>query len=112
MITVGLLLAVAAVAFATWWACRYFLPRSRHAGGGEGALTVAYLVDQVDAETSGGRHRLREPRTAQLRGDLADALAVEETRVLPRTAAPAFVGFATAPSDDLLRCVLDGLRRL
>ncbi|QIZ36586.1 hypothetical protein [Saccharopolyspora sp. ASAGF58] len=65
------------------WATFYYAP-ARHAGSGEGALTVAYLVARVDAETRGnGRHRLREPRTVQMRGDLAEALAVEETRHLP-----------------------------
>ncbi|MEV5538463.1 hypothetical protein AB0L13_16530 [Saccharopolyspora shandongensis] len=59
----------------------YYAP-ARHAGSGDGALTVAYLVARVDAETRGhGRHRLREP--VVMRGDLADALAVEETRHLP-----------------------------
>ncbi|MBB5159442.1 hypothetical protein [Saccharopolyspora phatthalungensis] len=66
------------------WTTFYYAP-ARHAGGGEGALTVSYLIARVESETSGGRHRLRErePRTVQLRGDLADALANEKTRILP-----------------------------
>ncbi|GAA0512186.1 hypothetical protein [Saccharopolyspora thermophila] len=63
------------------WPKFYYAP-ARHAGGGQGALTVAYLVAWMEAETSGGRHRLRESRTVQLRGDLADARAAEETRFL------------------------------
>ncbi|PKW19277.1 hypothetical protein [Saccharopolyspora spinosa] len=65
------------------WATFYYAP-ARHAGSGEGALTVAYLVASVEAETrGGGRHRLREPLV--IRGDLADGdeLATEETRMLP-----------------------------
>ncbi|WP_246868997.1 hypothetical protein [Saccharopolyspora sp. ASAGF58] len=47
-------------------------------------MTVAFLVARVEAETtSDGRHWRREPRTVQIRGDLADALAVEETRHPP-----------------------------
>ncbi|RKT84344.1 hypothetical protein SAMN05421805_103271 [Saccharopolyspora antimicrobica] len=38
--------------------CSY---RPQHAGGGDGALTVRYLIERVEAETSGGRHRLHEP---------------------------------------------------
>ncbi|MGI8307781.1 hypothetical protein [Saccharopolyspora hattusasensis] len=65
------------------WATFYYAP-AQHAGSGEGALTVAYLVARVEAEARGhGRHRLREP--VVMRGDLADALALEETRHLPLT---------------------------
>ncbi|MBB5160056.1 hypothetical protein [Saccharopolyspora phatthalungensis] len=66
------------------WATFYYAP-ARHAGSGQGALTVDYLIARVKAETSGGRHRLRErePRTVQLHGDLSDALANEKTRILP-----------------------------
>ncbi|MBB5156774.1 hypothetical protein [Saccharopolyspora phatthalungensis] len=66
------------------WATLYYAP-ARHSGGGQGALTVSYLIARVESETSGGRHRLRErePRTVQLRGDLADDIANEESRILP-----------------------------
>ncbi|MBB5156372.1 hypothetical protein [Saccharopolyspora phatthalungensis] len=64
------------------WATLYYAP-ARHAVGSEGALTVSCLIERVESETGGGRHRLREPRTVQLCGDLADDLAVEETRILP-----------------------------
>ncbi|MGW1677706.1 hypothetical protein [Saccharopolyspora sp. NPDC002376] len=91
------------------WATFYFAP-ARHAGG-EGALTVAYLVARVEAETRGhGRHRLRDP--VVLRGDLAD----EETQRLP-------VVESESPEDDrelesmqrhpaMLRRLLDALRDL
>ncbi|WP_190812666.1 hypothetical protein [Saccharopolyspora pogona] len=61
------------------WATFYYAP-ARHAGGGEGALTVSYLVARVEAETSGGRHRLRK---VTIRGDLDEDLAAVETRHLP-----------------------------
>ncbi|GAA0516312.1 hypothetical protein GCM10011581_46190 [Saccharopolyspora subtropica] len=104
------LLGVGALAL---WATFYYVP-ARHAGGGEGALTVAYLVARVEAETSGGRHRLREPRTVQLRGDLADALAVEETRFLPlvESGLPVDDRHAMAKHPGLLRRVLAKLEDL
>ncbi|PKW15294.1 hypothetical protein [Saccharopolyspora spinosa] len=82
MIIWGCVIGLAAVASIALWVTFYYAP-ARHAGSGEGALTVAYLVARVEAETSSGRHQLREPRIVQLRGDLADELAVEETRHLP-----------------------------
>ncbi|MER7009872.1 hypothetical protein ABT324_00390 [Saccharopolyspora sp. NPDC000359] len=90
----------------------YFAP-ARHAGGGEGALTVAYLAARVEAESrSGGRHRLREP--VVLRGDLAEALAVEETRLLPlaSTGLPTGDEGAFARHPGVLRRVLVGLQNL
>ncbi|SEG84615.1 hypothetical protein SAMN02982929_04452 [Saccharopolyspora kobensis] len=53
--------AVAAVLVAFFVVHRVFSYRPQHAGGGDGALTVRYLIERVEAETSGGRHRLREP---------------------------------------------------
>ncbi|MEV5543135.1 hypothetical protein AB0L13_40570 [Saccharopolyspora shandongensis] len=77
---------MAAVVFVVWLALRYFAEFGKHSSGGDGALTVEELLAQADAEDEpGGRHRLREPLV--LRGDLADALAVVETRLLPRAEA-------------------------
>lgn len=113
MIVVLIAAVTAALVLAGWWAVRHFAEFGKHAGSGEGALTVAQLLDQTDAEDElGGRHRLREPIT--MRGDLADDLAMVETRLLP----PAETGL---PLDDLdvmarhpwtLRHVLAGLQRL
>ncbi|MGW3470444.1 hypothetical protein ACWDKQ_18745 [Saccharopolyspora sp. NPDC000995] len=104
------LLCVGALALSATF---YYAP-ARHAGGGEGALTVAYLVARVDAETRGGRHCLREPRMVQLRGDLADALAVEETRFLPVIESGLPVGDRDALTrhPGMLRRLLDALQRL
>ncbi|WP_433870920.1 hypothetical protein [Saccharopolyspora sp. CA-218241] len=56
----------------------------------------------------------RVPRRLTLRGDLADALADEPTRVLPRVPAPRYELVEVGCSRDavVLRRVLDGLRRL
>ncbi|MEV0085276.1 hypothetical protein ACWEV3_41075 [Saccharopolyspora sp. NPDC003752] len=94
------------------WATFYYAP-ARHAGSGEGALTVAYLVARVDAETRGhGRHRLREP--VVMRGDLADALAVEETRHLPliETGLPVDDHEAMQQHPGMVRRLLVALRSL
>ncbi len=95
------------------WATFYYAP-ARHAGGGEGALTVSYLIARVEAETTGGRHRLREPRIVQLRGDLADALADEETRILPLvdTGRPVNNRDAFARHRGMLRRILARLDRI
>ncbi|MBB5155465.1 hypothetical protein [Saccharopolyspora phatthalungensis] len=78
----GIVLGVAAVAVLVVLVARRYWARPQHGGGGEGALTVPYLVERVEAETSGGgRHQLHE--TVTIRGDLADALAVQEPRILP-----------------------------
>ncbi|MGI8310743.1 hypothetical protein [Saccharopolyspora hattusasensis] len=80
MIIWGCAIGLAAVASIALWATFYYAP-ARHAGGGEGALTVAYLLARVEAEARGhGRHRLRE---VTIRGDLAEDLAAVETRLLP-----------------------------
>ncbi|MGW1678478.1 hypothetical protein [Saccharopolyspora sp. NPDC002376] len=94
------------------WATFYYAP-ARHAGSGEGALTVAYLVARVEAETRGhGRHRLREP--VVMRGDLADALAVEETRRLPviESGLPVDDPVAMQRHPGMVRRLLDALRDL
>ncbi|MGW1680572.1 hypothetical protein [Saccharopolyspora sp. NPDC002376] len=110
-----MLIAAAAVALVLtgWWAARYLAEQGKHAGAGEGALTVEQLLAEADAEDEpGGRHRLREPLV--MRGDLADDLAVVETRLLP----PAEAGL---PFDDAefmashrwtLRHLLVGLQNL
>ncbi|MEV6226829.1 hypothetical protein AB0L88_02910 [Saccharopolyspora shandongensis] len=86
MVLVGVLAGVAALVFVAWLALRYFAEFGKHAGGSEGALTVEQLLAQADAEDGpGGRHRLREPLV--IRGDLADDLAVVETRLLSRAVA-------------------------
>ncbi|MEV6231081.1 hypothetical protein AB0L88_24775 [Saccharopolyspora shandongensis] len=86
MITVLIAAVAVAVALAGLLAVRYFSEFGKHAGGGEGALTVEQLLAQADAEDEpGGRHRLREP--VVIRGDLADDLAVVETRLLSRASA-------------------------
>ncbi|MER7014581.1 hypothetical protein ABT324_24415 [Saccharopolyspora sp. NPDC000359] len=87
MITALIAGGLAALALVTWWAVRYFAEWGKHAGAGEGALTVGQLLTQAEAEAAtGGRHRLREPLV--MRGDLADAVAaLEETRLLPRAEA-------------------------
>ncbi|WP_190821880.1 hypothetical protein [Saccharopolyspora pogona] len=112
MITVGIAVGVVAVVLLSWWGCRYFLARPQHGGSGEGALTVEYLVKRIDAETSGGRHQLREPIT--ILGDLADALAVEETRLLPLASTGLPIGdqVALARHPGALRRVLVGLQNL
>ncbi|MGW3471134.1 hypothetical protein ACWDKQ_22355 [Saccharopolyspora sp. NPDC000995] len=111
MITMVITAVAFALAALIWCANRYF-SRSQHGGSGEGALTVQFLIERIETETSSGRHQLRLPRT--IRGDLADALAVEQPQGLPvpRTASPAFAADFATPSDDLLQCVLAGLRRL
>ncbi|PKW19858.1 hypothetical protein [Saccharopolyspora spinosa] len=96
------------------WATFYYAP-ARHAGSGEGALTVAYLVARVEAEARGhGRHRLRESRTVQMRGDLADALALEETRHLPlvETGLPIDDREAMAGHPGMVRRLLAALHNL
>ncbi|MDA3644531.1 hypothetical protein LZ318_23140 [Saccharopolyspora indica] len=52
---------IAAVLVAFFVVHRAYCYRLQHAGGGDGALTVRYLIERVEAETSGGRHCLREP---------------------------------------------------
>ncbi|WP_246025435.1 hypothetical protein [Saccharopolyspora antimicrobica] len=106
-------MSLVALVLAAWWALRYFAEWGTHGGSGEGALTVEQLLAQAEAEaTTGGRHRLREPLV--MRGDLADALAVEETRLLPAVE-------AGLPLDDpevmathrwTLRRALAGLQKL
>ncbi|MGI8309310.1 hypothetical protein [Saccharopolyspora hattusasensis] len=94
------------------WATFYYAP-AQHAGSGEGALTVAYLVARVEAETRGhGRHRLREP--VVMRGDLADALALEETRHLPlvESGLPVDDREAMARHPGMLRRLLAALQSL
>ncbi|MGI8307796.1 hypothetical protein [Saccharopolyspora hattusasensis] len=96
------------------WATFYYAP-ARHAGSGAGALTVAYLVARVEAEARGhGRHQLREPRTVQMRGDLADALALEETRHLPliESGLPVDDREAMARHPGMLRRLLAALQSL
>jgi hypothetical protein len=113
MITVGIAAGVAAIALLSWWACRYFLTRSQHGGSGEGTLTVQYLAERMEAETNGGgRLQLCEPIT--IRGDLADALAIEETRLLPlaSTGLPTMDQVAFAQHPGALRRVLVGLQNL
>nr|WP_143539687.1 hypothetical protein [Saccharopolyspora spinosa] len=105
----------AAVVLAGRWAVRHFREFGKHAGSGGGALTVAQLLDQADAEdVSGGRHRLRERRYIRMSGDLSEELALVETRLLP----PAETGL---PLDDMdvmarypwtLRHVYNALQRL
>ncbi|GAA0532983.1 hypothetical protein GCM10011581_17790 [Saccharopolyspora subtropica] len=109
---IAALIAVAAlgVGGVALWAMVSYAP-ARHAGGGEGAVTVAYLVARVEAETSGGRHRLREPRTMQLRGDLTDD---EETRILPlvESGIPVDNSEAMSRHPGLLRRILAKLETL
>ncbi|MGW1679405.1 hypothetical protein [Saccharopolyspora sp. NPDC002376] len=86
MITVLIAAVTVALVLAALWAVRQFGEFGKHASSGEGALTVQQLLAQADAEDEpGGRHRLREP--VVIRGDLADDLAVVETRLLSRAAA-------------------------
>ncbi|MDA3626529.1 hypothetical protein [Saccharopolyspora oryzae] len=109
MIAALIATAVLGVGGVALWATFYFAP-ARHAGG-EGALTVAYLVARVEAETRGqGRHRLRDPVV------LHDNLADEATQRIP-------VVEPESPEDDrelesmqrhpvMLRRLLDALRDL
>jgi len=90
----------------------YYLPQAQHAGAGPGALTVWQLIERVESETSGGRHRLRQ---VTIRGDLADGdeLATEQTRLLPL----AETGLPTSPAQfarhpGALRRVLAGLEQI
>lgn len=61
MISAGFVLVVFGIGFAMWWLARHFTEYGKHAGSGEGALTVPHLLAQAarEAETT-GRHRLRE----------------------------------------------------
>ncbi|MDA3646648.1 hypothetical protein LZ318_25930 [Saccharopolyspora indica] len=87
MISAGMVLVVAGFGFAMWWVARHFIEYGKHAGSGEGALTVSHLLAQAarEAETA-GRHRLREP------GPPGRGLDGAETDQLPRVemSPPAF----------------------
>ncbi|MER7013297.1 hypothetical protein ABT324_17905 [Saccharopolyspora sp. NPDC000359] len=113
MIAAGITFGLVAVVLAVWWAVRWFGEFGKHAGSGAGALTVQQLLDQAAAEDdAGGRHRLREPVVT--RGDLALALAVAETRLLPlvETGLPVDDPAAMATHRWTLRRVCAGLREL
>ncbi|RKT82704.1 hypothetical protein SAMN05421805_104175 [Saccharopolyspora antimicrobica] len=104
---------VALLAMAAAWATYYFGSSSRpqHAGAGPGTLTVQQLIERLDAEARDGRHRLCEP-APRFRGPSTER-ADEQPRALPAMrAAPVLAGEFATPTDDVLRCVLDGLRRL
>lgn len=89
MITMLIAAGLAAVVLAGWWAVRHFGDFGKHAGSGEGALTVAQLLAEAKA----------------------DELAVMETRELPRVvSAPMAGGFVC--DLDAMRQVLAGLQRL
>ncbi|MGW1682356.1 hypothetical protein [Saccharopolyspora sp. NPDC002376] len=90
MITSLLMAAATVVALAGWWAVRHFGEFGKHAGAGEGALTVEHLLDQAKA----------------------DELALTETRELPRVetaSTPSRNGFTRDP--EVIRQVLAGLHR-
>ncbi|WP_223839729.1 hypothetical protein [Saccharopolyspora pogona] len=95
----------AAVLLTIWPMYRSYFYRPQHAGSGEGALTVRYLVARINTETTnGGRHRLREPPAGCK--DSAETLLVSETRP-PTTDHDSF----TRRSEILSR-ILAGLERL
>ncbi|GAA4889883.1 hypothetical protein [Saccharopolyspora cebuensis] len=74
----------------------------RHGRAGPGATTVGQLLDRCRPAPPAPR----PPRRVTIRGDLADALADEPTRLLPR------VEPEPARDPELLRRVLAGLRAL
>ncbi|GAA4885063.1 hypothetical protein [Saccharopolyspora cebuensis] len=97
----GWLTAGLAVAALTgMWALRR-CSGGRHGGAGVGATSAWQVIEQCRPASAP-----RPPRWITMRGDLADALADEPTRVLPRVPAP------RAPDPELLVRVLDGLHRL
>jgi hypothetical protein len=110
LIAWGVCAGAAAVLVVAWWIfhCSY---RPQHAGDGEGALTVRHLIERVEAETSSGRHRLREP--IKSRGDLADDSTDDETQTFVW---PSEVWTANQPecarTPLVLRRILTGLRYL
>ncbi|WP_143121569.1 hypothetical protein [Saccharopolyspora antimicrobica] len=88
-----------------WWMlrCSY---RPQHAEVGEGAPTVRYLIERVEAETSGGgRHRLREP-IAKRGGEADDKPWIPA----PPSEAPDPHEYTRNPM--VLRRILAGLRSL
>ncbi|MBB5154934.1 hypothetical protein [Saccharopolyspora phatthalungensis] len=111
MIVALIALGGAALAAVSWLLVRYYVEEGKHSGAGEGALTVRHLLDQAAAESARRpRHLLREPVT--LRGDLADDLAVVETRFLPLVETGLPLGEADcACHPGMLRRVLVGLER-
>lgn len=61
MIAGSVMFGIVALALVALWVRACYWSRSQHGGGGEGALTVRYPVERIEAETSsGGRHRLRQ----------------------------------------------------
>lgn len=67
------MVAVIAVLIAFFVVLRVYSYRPQHAGGGDGALTVRYLIERVEAETSRGRHCLREPGSGDRASPAEDA---------------------------------------
>ncbi|MER5390944.1 hypothetical protein [Saccharopolyspora sp. NPDC002686] len=95
VVAVWAIAVLAAAALSLCCTVYFFSRRPQHAGGGEGALTVRYLIARVEAETSRGRHRLRVP------------VDDHETAEIPRPSLP-----PEAPNPAVLRRILAGLRRL
>lgn len=89
MITVLIAAVVVAVVIAGWWVVRHFGDFGKHAGGGEGALTVQQLLDQA----------------------AVDDVALRETRELPHAVStPIPGGFALDPES--MRQIRAGLHQL
>lgn len=114
MIVVGVVVGTIALAVLVWRATRYYpSSRSQHGGAAEGAVSVQDLAERVDAEISSGADCRQQRGLITMRGDLADDLANEQTRIL---ALPPDV--QAADPDELARNplvlhrVLAGVRRL
>ncbi|MFI0464967.1 hypothetical protein ACH347_12890 [Saccharopolyspora sp. 5N102] len=105
MIAWTIIVGTAAVLLTLWPMYRSYFYRAQHAGSGEGALTVRYLIARIEAETTNsGRHRLRE--TPAIRGNPAEQLATDADR--PPTAD--HDGFTR--HSEILSRILAGLERL
>ncbi|MGW1679519.1 hypothetical protein [Saccharopolyspora sp. NPDC002376] len=97
--------------FAVWCVVQHFTEHGKHAGAGEGALTVRHLLAQAASEVeSGGRHRLHEPTPPHC--GMAYALATAETRLLPRIEASAPAEHESTGDPLLLQRILAALRQI
>ncbi|KAA5831295.1 hypothetical protein F1721_21405 [Saccharopolyspora hirsuta] len=95
-------IVLAAASLALWASLCFYSRRPQHAGGGDGALTVHYLIARVEAETSGsGRHRLHQPA--------ADRTPTNDGTADTPHPAEADDGWTRNPA--VLQRILAGLRR-